>query len=518
MSKHFFSIIFMTAVFVAVFSSCRKDDTLFSVTFDSKGGTPITAQIVKKGGKVEKPEAPTLISNYFAGWAMEDNEASLLWDFVNGTVTADLTLYAKWVQDIYTVTVTSDDNGTASANVTSAVMGELIRLEATANNGYRFAGWQVIEGGINLSNTTDNPVAFIMPYEAVEVKAIFLPYQGAPIKMWQTYGATPNGVHEWYDIDFEYTVTRLPDLPMRTGYAFTDGNNLFFFNRANGNLFQYKNNYTTYERVYFSLLRFQSGMHEFFNRDGYVYACSLFDETNYKTIQIAEGSFVYVYAQYNNDVIAITNYGEPIVFRNNEWYRMTMVDDDVYKISPDADMLTGHSGKQFYSSIIYQGKTLLGEFPSGRIYEFFGDVLKVSDMSPPEELLFISPEFIGQRKEAQSMAIYGGDLFVGYWPDGVILRYDYKQKSWSQFTRLFTFPAEGKNLFLDYTPIPSSFYGQRVTCLVPFEDALYAVTSNLNEWYDDVVPSPLLTEEQIKQYGAVYRIYRPGCKTTYFPR
>jgi len=121
-------------------------------------------------------------------------------------------------------------------------------------------------------------------------------------------------------------------------------------------------------------------------------------------------------------------------------------------------------------------------------------------------------------REAQSMAIYGGDLFVGYWPDGVILRYDHKQKQWSRFTRLFDFPAEGGNIRDYIYNTPSAFYGQRVNTLVPFEDGLYATTCNLNGWHDDIVPSPLLSEEQIRQYGAVYKIYRTGCRTTYIPR
>jgi hypothetical protein len=265
--------------------------------------------------------------------------------------------------------------------------------------------------------------------------------------------------------------------------------------------------------------------HEFFVDRGYLYARSLSNpmDNNTKRIQIS-GVRILGYAQYNDDVIAITNWGDVLIFRNNEWYRMTRVENtDIWVLTPGAtDMLTQSSGKQFYCSIVYQGRTLFGEYPTGKIYEFTGSVLQVSDMSPPAELLRMTPGFEGDSKEAQTMAMYGGDLFVGYWPDGVILRYDYKQKQWSRFTRLFDFPAEGN--FRDYyapehvTENQVNFYGQRIQSLVPFEDGLYVVTSNKNTWYENLVPSPLLTEEQIKQYGAVYKIYRPGCKTTYFPR
>ena len=340
----------------------------------------------------------------------------------------------------------------------------------------------------------------------------------APLKLWQTYCASPDGMHEWDDIEAEYTITRLPELPMRTGYCYTDGVNLKFRNLAHGDRhYQYINDYTAYERVSSTMLRFQSSTHEFYFSGGYVYA-KLISYPYSERIQIAETSWIYTYAKKNDDVLAITNWGEILVFRNNDWYRMTMVADDIYMITPGAEMQNIVSGKQFYSSIIYQGRTLLGQFPSGKIFEFEGDFVQVSDLSPPEELLIVTPEFVPNGREAQSMAVYGGDLFVGYWPDGVILRYDHKQKQWSQFTRLFDFPAKGGNIRDYIYNTPSAFYGQRVNALVPFEDALYVATSNLNGWHDDIVPSPLLTEEQIRQYGAAYKIYRPGCKTTYFQR
>ena len=366
---------------------------------------------------------------------------------------------------------------------------------------------------------------FIMSDEAVEEKALFSPVKTAPVKLWQTYIGFPDGIHEWDETEAEYTVTRLPDLPMRTGFGFTDGRDLIFADHPNGwRLFKYTNNYTAWEYTNAEIPKFKSMTHEFFVDRNYVYAKPLSNPSDFtiKRIEIS-GVGTFAYAQYKNDVIAVSNWGEVLIFRDNEWYRMPMVQPDVYVITPGADMQPKASGKQFYSSIIYQGRTLLGEYPSGRIFEFVDSVLKVSDLSPPEELLRLTPEFAGEKKEAQSMAIYSGDLFVGYWPDGVILRYDYKQKQWSRFTRLFDFPAEGVN-FMDYyhpdhvAENQVNFYGQRIQSLVPFEDGLYVVTSNKNSWFEDIVPSPLLTEEEIRQYGAVYKIYRPGCRTTYFPR
>ena len=68
----------------------------------------------------------------------------------------------------YTITVTSGDNGTASASHAKAVVGTEITLTATPNKGYHFKEWQVISGGVTIKDDK-----FTMPNGNVEVKAIF---------------------------------------------------------------------------------------------------------------------------------------------------------------------------------------------------------------------------------------------------------------------------------------------------------------------------------------------------------
>lgn len=68
----------------------------------------------------------------------------------------------------HSITVTADENGTASASAEAAVKNTEITLTAAPKEGFRFKEWQVIKGGIEI---TDNK--FVMPDEDVEVKAIF---------------------------------------------------------------------------------------------------------------------------------------------------------------------------------------------------------------------------------------------------------------------------------------------------------------------------------------------------------
>ena len=54
--------------------------------------------------------------------------------------------------ETYAVTVTTDGNGTASADLAAAAAGTNISLSATPNTGYHFKEWQVVSGGVTIEN------------------------------------------------------------------------------------------------------------------------------------------------------------------------------------------------------------------------------------------------------------------------------------------------------------------------------------------------------------------------------
>jgi hypothetical protein len=81
------------------------------------------------------------------------------------TVTAT---YKDPAPNEYAITVLNDGNGIAYADVSSAPEGTEITLTAISNSGYEFDTWEVVEGGVIV---TDNK--FNMPGKAVVVKAIF---------------------------------------------------------------------------------------------------------------------------------------------------------------------------------------------------------------------------------------------------------------------------------------------------------------------------------------------------------
>ena len=68
----------------------------------------------------------------------------------------------------YAIIVTTDGNGTASANTSTASTGTEITLTAAPNAGYHFKEWQVVSGGVTIANNK-----FAMPDSSVMIKAIF---------------------------------------------------------------------------------------------------------------------------------------------------------------------------------------------------------------------------------------------------------------------------------------------------------------------------------------------------------
>ena len=94
-----------------------------------------------------------------SGW---DERYSL--NRINGTLTVE-----DKVEELFTVTVKTDGNGTASASHAKAVAGTEITLTATPNKGYHFKEWQV-ESPTGLVITNNK---FLMPNGDVEIKAIF---------------------------------------------------------------------------------------------------------------------------------------------------------------------------------------------------------------------------------------------------------------------------------------------------------------------------------------------------------
>jgi uncharacterized repeat protein (TIGR02543 family) len=71
-------------------------ETKYTVTFNTNGGSAVSSQSVVKEAKATKPADPSKAGFDFAGW-YTDAALTSAYDF-NKTVTAGVTLYAKWTE------------------------------------------------------------------------------------------------------------------------------------------------------------------------------------------------------------------------------------------------------------------------------------------------------------------------------------------------------------------------------------------------------------------------------------
>ncbi|WP_193726518.1 InlB B-repeat-containing protein [Paenibacillus guangzhouensis] len=87
----------------------------YTVTFDTQGGSLVNSMTVDSGAMISEPAAPTKAGYTFAGW-YKDVAGMSAWRFGSESVTADVTLYAKWTRN----TSNSSNTSSTSTNATPA--------------------------------------------------------------------------------------------------------------------------------------------------------------------------------------------------------------------------------------------------------------------------------------------------------------------------------------------------------------------------------------------------------------
>lgn len=112
--------------------------TKYTVTFKSDENTVINTVTVKEGNSVGEPENPVKDGYQFDGWYTDVN-CTDKYDF-NTVVSADLTLYAKWLAK-YTVSFDTDGGSTVESQ--TVVTGNKATKPAVnpTKKGYNFVGW-----------------------------------------------------------------------------------------------------------------------------------------------------------------------------------------------------------------------------------------------------------------------------------------------------------------------------------------------------------------------------------------
>ena len=162
------------------------------------GDSEYAKQVLPSGTLATRPDAPAATPGYtFGGWNKADGTA---WDYASDKVTDNITLYAKWAANTYTITF--DTAGGSEISPITQDYGTQIAAPANpTRKGYTFKGW-------------DKEIPETMPAENITVKA-----------QWEinqyTIAFDTAGGNEIAPITQDYgTAITAPADPTREGYTF----------------------------------------------------------------------------------------------------------------------------------------------------------------------------------------------------------------------------------------------------------------------------------------------------------
>ncbi len=162
------------------------------------GDSEYAKQVLPSGTLATRPDAPAATPGYtFGGWNKADGTA---WDYASDKVTDNITLYAKWAANTYTITFDTA-GGSEIAPITQDYGTVITAPEAPTREGYTFIGW-------------DKEIPTTMPAENMTVTAQW------KINRYTITFDTAGG-SEVAPITQDYgTVITAPADPTREGYTF----------------------------------------------------------------------------------------------------------------------------------------------------------------------------------------------------------------------------------------------------------------------------------------------------------
>ena len=180
----------------------RNDVTL---TFDSQDGSAVSPITKKFGQSIPMPANPTKTGYTFAGWYTNADCTDAARFTASAMPGENLTLYAKWIVNKYTVTYVVDDERTTQ----QVEYGTEVTLPAppAEKDGYKFDRWEVSGAVMTDSKFTmpDNNVTITAKWTANRYTITFDTDGGSAVAaMTQDYGSAVTA----------------PAAPTKTGYTF----------------------------------------------------------------------------------------------------------------------------------------------------------------------------------------------------------------------------------------------------------------------------------------------------------
>ena len=190
----------------------------FLVHFDVNGGDgTVPEQTVPDGGHAQVPDtAPTRTGYTLDGWYTEPIDGTK-WDFETDEVKGNLTLYAHWTANQYTVTFdqnAADAEGTMPAQTFTYDQSQNLTQNAFTRPGYTFAGWNTEADGSghpyadqaevkNLSATDGGSITLYARWK-LDTPAVTLEASQAGVTYGETITLTAQADHAASGLQYEY--------------------------------------------------------------------------------------------------------------------------------------------------------------------------------------------------------------------------------------------------------------------------------------------------------------------------
>ena len=167
---------FNTKVTGAVELMAKWDLSVYTITFDSLGGTEVAKQSVKYKEKVVKPTDPTKTGYTFKGWYLNGE----LFDF-NSEINNAFTLQAHWEANKLTV-VFDTDGGNSIENQEVLYNNKVTRPENPVKDGFIFMGWYLNDELFDFNKEIKSSITLVAKWSTKKVIVSFDTAGGSEIE------------------------------------------------------------------------------------------------------------------------------------------------------------------------------------------------------------------------------------------------------------------------------------------------------------------------------------------------
>lgn len=176
----------------------------YTVSFNSSGGSAVSSISAIYNTTIAEPAPPTRTGYTFSGWYKESGFITP-WVFSTEVITSNITLYAKWMINSYTVSF--DTQGGSAVASKTANHNALVSVPSSpTRSGFVFGGWYKEAACVNIWNfSSDRVTADIMLFAKWNVTVFFNSQGGSSVA---SVTVSPNA-----------TLAE-PSPPIRDGFSF----------------------------------------------------------------------------------------------------------------------------------------------------------------------------------------------------------------------------------------------------------------------------------------------------------